>query len=78
MALRTDQMERMGFQIWEPQPGPQALAVGAHFVDELLFGGARGGGKSDYLLGDFLQDISVGVAWRGIIFVSRIRSWKNY
>lgn len=68
MALRTDQMERMGFQIWEPQPGPQALAVGAHFVDELLFGGARGGGKSDYLLGDFLQDIGVGVAWRGIIF----------
>lgn len=46
--------------VWEPQPGPQALAIGAPFILELLFGGARGGGKSDFLLGDFLQDIS---AW---------------
>jgi hypothetical protein len=54
--------------IWQPQPGPQSLAVAAAFVSELLFGGARGGGKSDYLLGDFLQDISQGETWRGIIF----------
>lgn len=54
--------------VWEPQPGPQALAVGAPFVGELLFGGARGGGKSDFLLGDFLQDIGLGEAWRGIVF----------
>jgi hypothetical protein len=54
--------------IWQPQPGPQALAIGAPFIDELLFGGARGGGKSDYLLGDFLQDIELGAIWRGIIF----------
>lgn len=54
--------------VWEPQPGPQALAIGAPFVDELLFGGARGGGKSDYLLGDFAQDINLGPVWRGIIF----------
>lgn len=53
---------------WEPQPGPQALAIGAHFVDELLFGGARGGGKSDFLLGDFLQDVHLGPVWRGIVF----------
>jgi hypothetical protein len=33
-----------------------------------MFGGARGGGKSDYLLGDFLQDVDQGAAWRGIIF----------
>lgn len=68
MALRNGQLERMGFQIWEPQPGPQALAIGAPFVQELLFGGARGGGKSDFLLGDFLQDIHLGAIWRGIIF----------
>lgn len=57
-----------GPPLWEPQPGPQALAVGAMFVDELMFGGARGGGKSDFLLGDFLQDIQLGEKWRGIIF----------
>lgn len=54
--------------IWQPQPGPQSLAVAAQFVSELLFGGARGGGKSDFLLGDFLQDIDQGTAWRGILF----------
>lgn len=68
MALTAGLLERRELQIWEPQPGPQALAVGAPFVSEMLFGGARGGGKSDYLLGDFLQDISVGPTWRGIIF----------
>lgn len=54
--------------LWEPQPGPQSLAIAAQFVDELMFGGARGGGKSDFLLGDFLQDIDLGDKWRGIIF----------
>lgn len=76
MALPADQLDtRFGVTdaptpplVWEPQPGPQALAVGAPFVDEMLFGGARGGGKSDFLLGDFLQDIHIGAAWRGIIF----------
>jgi hypothetical protein len=56
------------FQPWEPQPGPQSLAIAAHFVDEIMYGGARGGGKSDYLLGDFLQDVHQGAVWRGIIF----------
>jgi hypothetical protein len=37
-------------------------------VDELLFGGARGGGKSDYLLGDYCQDGDQGQAWRGVVF----------
>jgi hypothetical protein len=54
--------------IWEPQPGPQSLAIAAQFVTELMYGGARGGGKSDYLLGDFAQDIAIGPTWRGIIF----------
>lgn len=57
-----------GPPLWEPQPGPQSLAIAAQFVDELMFGGARGGGKSDFLLGDFLQDIHQGALWRGIIF----------
>jgi hypothetical protein len=53
---------------WEPQAGPQSSAITAKFIDELFFGGARGGGKSDYLLGDFLSDVRYGSAWRGIIF----------
>ena len=54
--------------VWEPQKGAQALAIGAPFINEILFGGARGGGKSDFLLGDFLQDVGLGAVWRGIIF----------
>lgn len=54
--------------VWEPQPGPQALAVSARFVLELLYGGARGGGKSSFLLGDYMQDIDIGEGWKGILF----------
>lgn len=70
MAARAGFQQQQAFPgVWEPQPGKQALAVAAPFVTELMYGGARGGGKSDFLLGDFLQDVDVyGVNWRGIIF----------
>jgi hypothetical protein len=53
-----------------PQPGPQNLAIRKHLITELLFGGAVGGGKSDFLLGDFAQDVpQVWGKWcRGILF----------
>lgn len=35
---------------WKPQPGPQTAACEC-LADELLYGGAAGGGKSDALLG---------------------------
>jgi Terminase large subunit, T4likevirus-type, N-terminal len=54
--------------MWKPQLGPQQTAIEADWCDELFFGGARGGGKSDYLLGDYLEDIDLGAIWRGIIF----------
>lgn len=53
---------------WLPQPGPQLKAIEADWCDELFFGGARGGGKSDFLLGDYLDDIDLGDKWRGIVF----------
>lgn len=55
---------------WHPQPGTQSSAILAQWCDELFFGGSRGGGKSDYLLGDFLQGVGVGYddRWRGIMF----------
>ena len=37
--------------VWEAQPGPQAAFVGCP-VFEIFFGGARGGGKTDAVLGD--------------------------
>ena len=38
--------------IWSPQKGPQEWLLSCP-VFELFFGGARGGGKSDGMLGDF-------------------------
>lgn len=55
--------------MWAPQPGPQLDAITADWCDELFYGGAAGGGKSDFLLGDFLQDVGAyGAAWQGVIF----------
>jgi len=53
---------------WRPQPGPQEKAIRASFVDELFFGGARGGGKSEFLLGDYLADVDTyGEHWKGVL-----------
>lgn len=60
---------RIDHWAWSPQVGPQYLAIAAApWVDELFFGGARGGGKTDFLLGDFAQDLDQGSAWRGVMF----------
>jgi hypothetical protein len=52
---------------WQPQPR-QAIALACPAF-ELFYGGAKGGGKSDFLLGDYLAGVEDwGEAWRGIIF----------
>lgn len=55
---------------WRAQPGPQLTAIRRDTVDELLYGGAVYGGKSDFLLGDFAQDVPrpYGKHWHGILF----------
>jgi hypothetical protein len=40
--------------IWEAQQGPQSQLIKCP-VEEIFFGGARGGGKTDGVLGDFLE-----------------------
>lgn len=63
------QNDRNSQVAWRPQQGPQLEAIMATWCEELFFGGARGGGKSDYLLGDYAQDIdNYGENWKGIIF----------
>lgn len=39
--------------VWRPSPGPQTALITCP-VFEVFFGGARGGGKSDAILGDWL------------------------
>jgi len=45
--------------VWVPNPGPQTLLVACPVWD-VLYGGARGGGKTDGLLGDF-TGFSLGI-----------------
>jgi len=54
---------------WQPQLGPQSAAIRARVIaDELFFGGARGPGKTQFILGDFLYDLHQGAAWQGVLF----------
>ena len=55
--------------IWVPQQGSQESLMRCPFW-EVLLEGNRGGGKTDVLIMDFLQDVGVGhgAAWRGILF----------
>jgi predicted phage terminase large subunit-like protein len=53
---------------YAPQPGPQTALLSCPLPD-VLFGGARGGGKTYALLGDFLQHATLyGKGAKGIMF----------
>jgi hypothetical protein len=59
--------------LWTPQPGPQTAFVTSDLF-ELIYGGARGGGKTDAALGDFgLHAERYGGAARGLL-VRRTRT----
>ena len=52
---------------WAPQPGRQTLFVESA-VFEVVYGGARGGGKTDGMLGEFSRHASeYGAAARGLL-----------
>ncbi|MBK9496745.1 MAG: hypothetical protein IPO08_20030 [Xanthomonadales bacterium] len=54
--------------IWQPQAGPQTIASACPF-DEIFYGGAAGGGKSDWLAGHMAQkEAAWGAPFRGVIF----------
>ena len=53
---------------WRPQPGPQQALLACP-VEDVFYGGARGGGKTDGLLGDWLAHAGrYGEDARGIFF----------
>lgn len=56
-----------GAYVWRPQPGPQDWFIRCP-VEDILFGGARGGGKTDALLGDWAAHASRSSGYaRGIL-----------
>lgn len=53
---------------WKPQAGPQVAAISCP-VEDLFYGGQRGGGKTDFLLGDFGRQVEhYGEHAHGILF----------
>ncbi|MGI9335766.1 MAG: terminase large subunit domain-containing protein [Gammaproteobacteria bacterium] len=53
---------------WQPQPGPQTALLRCPLPD-VFYGGARGGGKTDAMLGEWLQhEAQYGRHARGIVF----------
>lgn len=54
--------------IWRPQPGPQKALIDCS-VPEIFYGGARGGGKTDGVLGKYgLKALRYGSGFNGIFF----------
>lgn len=53
---------------WRPQPGPQKALIDCP-LPEILFGGARGGGKTDGILGKYaLKEARYGAAFNAVFF----------
>jgi len=68
MATATAGRETVETVHWEPQLGPQTALLACP-VEDVLFGGARGGGKTDGLLGDWLSHAEMwGSHARGVLF----------
>jgi hypothetical protein len=62
---------------WAPQPGPQLLAVTCT-ADEILYGGTRGGGKSDALIGRQIGGVQrYGRDWNGLIVRRRYKDFNE-
>lgn len=60
--LQLLEIEASSLTFWQPNPGPQTLAYHSA-ADELFYGGAAGGGKTDLLLG-----LAATEHWRSVIF----------
>ncbi len=63
--------------MWKPQPGPQTALLKCPTF-EVLYGGARGGGKTDGMLGDFAQHAQMyGKHASGVFFRREYRQLEQ-
>ena len=63
--------------IWAPQPGPQIKAIPCP-VKTILFGGSRGGGKSDTTIGRHIRGAELyGPHWNGMIIRRKYKEFAE-
>ena len=66
--LREARRELKRNLVWRPQPGPQTALVRCP-AEEIFFGGSRGGGKTDGVLGKWLvKEARYGAAFNAMMF----------
>ena len=62
---------------WAPQEGPQTRAATSP-IDETLYGGTRGGGKSDCAIGRQIRgSVKYGYRWNGIMFRRKYKELRE-
>ena len=65
--MKTGNPPEQALPVWAPQSGPQTKFVQSD-VFEVVYGGARGGGKTDAALGEFaLHAAAYGAGARGLL-----------
>ena len=63
--------------VWEPQPGPQTDLIRCPLF-EVFYGGARGGGKTEGSIGDWLDHSGTyGAAASGVFFRRRFKQLED-
>jgi hypothetical protein len=63
--------------IWQPQPGPQTELIRCP-VQEIFYGGARGGGKTEGSIGDWLEhSSSYGQQATGVFFRRKFKQLEE-
>lgn len=77
MAGRTSEVRFSGGVVWQPQFGPQAMAVACP-ADIILYGGARGGGKTDCAIGRQISGaLEWGPKWNGLFLRKNYKYFKE-
>lgn len=71
-AIRTAEPARNRITVWRAYPGPQTALIQCPY-EEAFFGGARGGGKTYGIIGDWLQHNRIYGKHTGGIVVRRTR-----
>jgi len=63
--------------VWSPQPGPQTVAVGCP-ADIVLFGGSRGGGKTDCAIGkQVVGAMQYARNWNGLFLRKNFKHFND-
>src|SRR6478736_1314281 len=71
-TARAAEPKRNQIVVWRAQPGPQTALITCP-IEEIFFGGARGGGKTYGIIGDWLQHNRLYGSKTGGLIVRRTR-----